>query len=391
MSRPSRRHILALAGGTVLGGLAGCFGDSDDGLYDSDETAGDTDTEGDGASATRETTADGPDESALEETDIPIADEQLPLEYPPETLREETISGGVPKDGIPSIDDPTFEGVDDVGNRLDDGDPVFGLVIDGDVRAYPQSVLVYHEIVNDNVGTESVAVTYCPLTGTAMGFARNGVEFGVSGTLVNSNLVMYDREGDSRWPQMLATAIDGPLEGASLEEVPVHWSTWGQWKSTHPETQVLTTDTGYARDYNSDPYGAYNPAGGYYREDSPTMFTPLSTDERLLNKRMVLGARPADGALAFDLERLADEGVLSSASVTDREETYLAVYDDRIGAGHLYRSDSDTYEYDGDTGTVVTADATAYEPDELPLESVYAFDAMWFAWAGFYPSTALID
>ncbi|WP_254808952.1 DUF3179 domain-containing protein [Natronosalvus amylolyticus] len=391
MSRPSRRHILALASGTVLGGLAGCFGDSDDGLYDSDETTGDADTGGDGASATRETAVDGPDESALEETDIPLADEQLPLEYPPETLREETISGGVPKDGIPSIDDPTFEGVDDVGNRLDDGDPVFGLVIDGDVRAYPQSVLVYHEIVNDDVGDESVAITYCPLTGTAMGFARNGVEFGVSGTLVNSNLVMYDREGDSRWPQILATAIDGPLEGASLEEIPVHWSTWGRWKAAYPETRVLTTDTGYARDYNSDPYGSYNPADGYYWEDSPTMFTPLSTDERLPNKRMVLGARPVDGPLAFDLERLADEGVLSSASVTDREETYLAIYDDRIGAGHLYRSDGDTYEYDGDTGTVVTADGTTYEPDELPLESVYAFDAMWFAWAGFYPSTALID
>lgn len=391
MSRPSRRHVLALVGGTALGGLAGCVGDSNDGLYDSDEAAATSDPAANETSATGETTTDAPDEAALEETSIPVADERLPLEHAFETLREETISGGVPKDGIPSIDDPQFESVDDVRNRLDDDDPVFGLVIDGDVRAYPQSVLVYHEIVNDEVGDESVAVTYCPLTGTAMGFARNGVEFGVSGTLVNSNLIMYDREGDSRWPQMLATAIDGPLEGASLGEIPLHWSTWGQWKSAYPETQVLTTDTGYARDYNSDPYGAYNPTDGYYREDSPTMFTPLSSDDRLPNKRMVLGARPADGVLAFDLEGLAAEGVLSSASVTDREETYLAVYDDRIGAGHLYRSDGDTYEYDADTGAVVTEDGATYEPDELPLESVYAFDAMWFAWAGFYPSTALIE
>ena len=409
MTQLSRRAILTAMSGTVVV-TAGCLGEGDgsyDGEYSADQFTN-TSTDRDDA----ETTA--PDKSAIAETALPIADTTLPLEYSLETLRDEAINGGVPKDGIPSIDSPSFESVDEIGGRLDDGDPVFGVVIDGDARAYPQSILVYHEIVNDEVGGEPVAVTYCPLTGTAMGFSRGDVEFGVSGDLVNSNLIMYDREGDSRWPQMVATAIAGPLAGASLEEVPVHWSTWGRWRAAYPDSRVLTDETGYVRDYGRDPYGSYNPPEGYYAEDSPTMFQPLSTDDRYPNKRMVLGARPPAGPIAIDLERLADEGLLpvdvemigegDDAAADDHEgdtasetsdgdvATYLAVYDQRIDAGRLYLGDGTDYSYDHDDGTVVDgAEGTQFEADDLPLEPVYAFDAMWFAWAGFYPSTTVVE
>jgi hypothetical protein len=219
-----------------------------------------------------------PDEAAVSETAIPIADEQLPVEYTLETLRGAVVDGGVPQDGIPSIDDPVFEPADEVGDRLADDDPAFG-VVDGDTaRTYPQSILVHHEIVNDDLDGDPIAVTYCPLTGTAMGFERGSVEFGVSGRLLNSNLVMYDRKGESWWPQMLGTAIDGPLEAASLREFPVHWSTWGDWQDAYPDSTVFTEETDYVRDYGSNPYGSYNPVGGYYREDSDPIFEPRRRD-----------------------------------------------------------------------------------------------------------------
>ncbi len=387
MKRVSRRRTLALAA-TGIAAVAGCLG-GDDSPYDggSDNPAGD---DGDGTvTSNADDNPTEPDDSAANETAIPLADEQLPVEYSFETLRNEIMSGGVPQDGIPSIDDPVFESVDDVGDRLDDEDPIFGVLLNGEAKAYPQNVLVYHEIVNDEIGGDEVSVTYCPLTGTAMGIDNGGVEFGVSGQLLNSNLVMYDREGETLWPQMLSTAIDGPLEGASLTEFPVYWSTWGRWREHFPDSLVLTEDTGYGRNYDEDPYGTYNPTSGYYEEESDTMFPPLSTDTSHPAKRMFLGARPQDGPLAIDREALAQEGVLT---LEQESSVYVAVHDQRIGAGHLYRSDDDVSFTQAEDGTITDEDdGSTYEPDDLPLESVYAYEAMWFSWAGYYPSTAVTD
>ena len=114
------------------------------------------------------------------------------------------LSGGPGKDGIPSVDSPKYWNVEDANDFLDDGDIVFGLVENGVARAYPQRILVWHEIVNDVVGGVGLAVTYCPLTGTAIAFERGQTEFGVSGRLVNSNLIMFDRDTDTWFPQVLA-------------------------------------------------------------------------------------------------------------------------------------------------------------------------------------------
>jgi hypothetical protein len=135
-------------------------------------------------------------------------------------------------------------------------------------RAYPQRILVWHEIVNDTIGGLNLAVTYCPLTGTAIAFERGDTEFGVSGRLVNSNLIMYDRDTDTWFPQVLAIGIQGPHTGSALVERPMVWTTWQRWRAAHPETAVLSTETGFARNYNRDPYGAYNPRSGYYAPDS---------------------------------------------------------------------------------------------------------------------------
>ncbi|APW96478.1 hypothetical protein CHINAEXTREME_01270 [Halobiforma lacisalsi AJ5] len=377
MTRRSRRSVLALA----AVGLAGCLGGSGPGRSGPyDEGEGGAEAAPDGMTAS-------PDEAALEASSVPTADEQLPVEYSLEALREATVREVVPRDGIPSIDDPAFEPVDESVDRLPD-DPVFGVVRNGEAKAYPQSVLVHHEIVNDEIGGEPVAVTYCPLTGTAMGFERGDVEFGVSGHLLNSNLVMYDRDGESYWPQMLATAMEGPLEAASLVEFPVRWTTWERWTEAYPDSVVLASDQDYIRDYGNDPYGAYNPPSGYYAEDTDWTFAPLTADDRYPPKRPFLCSRSDDGPLAISLEALREEGVYGIGG--DGRDDYLATYDPTFDVGHLYRvEDATEYGYDADAGAVIDPNGERRDPADLPLESVYAYDAMWFAWAGFYPSTSV--
>ncbi len=247
-------------------------------------------------------------------------------------------------------------------------------------------MLVYHEIVNDAVGGTPVSVTYCPLTGTAQGFERGETTFGVSGDLLNSNLVMYDRGTDSRWPQMLATAIEGDLAGETLREFPLHWTTWERWREAHPETAVLTEDTGHVRDYGSDPYGGYDPRRGYYADDG-TMFAPLSADDRLNDKTVVVGARAAEGAVAVEKTALRDDGVVDAPAGDAR---FLAVHDPALDVARVYRNpENRTFRSDG--GGVVDADGERRDPADLPLPGMLSFDAMWFAWAGFYPSTELYD
>ena len=307
----------------------------------------------------------------------PPTDGELYLGHDLETLNDNIRDGGVPKDGIPSIDEPQFQSAG--AASLDDGDVVFGVERGGEAKAYPQYILVQHEIANDTVGGDPVAVTYCPLTGTAQGFERGETTFGVSGRLVNSNLTMYDRDTDSWWPQMLATAIRGPRRGETVEEFRVVWTTWGEWRAAYPDTVVLTEDTGYERRYGSDPYGQYNPPRGYYANDN-LLFEPLVSDDRAPPKRMVIGTRTAAGALAFDKQTLLAERVLTGAiGVTE----YVAVADSTLSTGYVYANPDGLNVEAVDGGYRV--DGETHDPDSVPLSRVLAFDGMWFAWAGFYP------
>ena len=193
--------------------------------------------------------------------------------------------GGPPKDGIPSIDNPKFSEVPD-SEFVSDSDVVIGLEINGDARAYPLFILVWHEIVNDRVGDVPVAVTYCPLCYTNQVFERiidgNEVEFGTSGKLYNSNLLMYDRWTESYWSQGLGLAVTGELTGMQLKTIPFDVITWGDWKKLHPDTLVLTTDTGHLRSYATDPYG------DYYTD--PRIIFPIDNqDDRMHPKEIILG------------------------------------------------------------------------------------------------------
>lgn len=368
---PISRRGFIVATGAALSGLSGCIG----GLT-SGGAKGSRDSERQGTT-TRGPTVNG----------IPLSASSLPVEYDFAELRENVQSGGPPKDGIPSIDEPEFWTADEADGELDDRDVVFGLARNGEVKAYPQKVLVWHEITNDVVGDEPVSVSYCPLTGTAMGFRRGETEFGVSGKLLNNNLVMYDRETDSRWPQVLGTAISGEFEGESLQEFRLIWTTWKRWKAAHPETKVLSDETGYVRNYGSDPYGSYVPnPSGYYTRDS-TLFPPLQRDDRLPAKTVVMGARTEGKRLAFEKDALRENGLLSGSV---GGTSYLAVYEPELDTAYVYRN-TDGASFSYEDGQAVAGDGTAHHPAELPLDRVYAFDAMWFAWSGFYPGTEVVS
>ena len=160
-------------------------------------------------------------------------------------------SGGPPPDGIPSIDSPKFITVGQAEGFMSDNDLILGVNINGDVKGYPLQIMVWHEIVNDNVGGTPVAVTYCPLCFTNQVFNRTVggeiLEFGTSGKLYNSNLVMYDRNSNSLWSQAMAQSIVGKFAGASLDRVPFDLAYWKDWKNLYPNSKILSKDTGNIR------------------------------------------------------------------------------------------------------------------------------------------------
>lgn len=291
------------------------------------------------------------------------------------------MSGGPPKDGIPAIDAPKFWSVEQADGFLDAGDVIFGIVENGLARAYPQRILVWHEIVNDAIGDLGLAVTYCPLTGTTIAFERGQTEFGVSGRLVNSNLIMYDRDTDTWFPQVLAVGIRGPHAGSALVERPMVSTTWQSWRSAHPETEVLSTDTGFARNYDRDPYGAYNPPSGYYAPDAPLLFPVMNEDERFQPKSVVIGARTGSTAVAFPLDRLRQAGKLE---LSGNSEAFTAIYDPTLDTGYVFKG-----------RTVANAEMTGTGPFGISwsggdaLEPANSFEAMWFAWAAFYAESLI--
>jgi hypothetical protein len=213
---------------------------------------------------------------------------------------EEIVAGGPPRDGIPALADPAFEDADRA-RWLREDDRVLGLEIGGEARAYPVRILNWHEIVNDEVGGQPAAATFCPLCGTGMAFdprvEGTRLTFGVSGLLYNSDVLMYDRQTESLWTQIGRRAVTGSLRGTELRQIPMLHTTWGRWVAEHPATRVLSRETGHARDYDRDPYL------GYARDPS-IMFPVKRRDSRLGEKELVLGIAAGDAARAWPFRGL---------------------------------------------------------------------------------------
>jgi len=368
--------VLAAAASLAATGVAGCL----------DAASGNAaDLGGNGTTTAGRSTDGGADtQTGASDAALPTRDAALHVPDDAKRLRENVVSGGPGKDGIPSVDDPSFEPVDEVGDRLANNAPVFGVEVDGEAKAYPQYVLVWHEIANDVVGDVPIAMTYCPLTGTVLAFERGGVEFGVSGNLVNSNLVMYDRVTDSRWPQVLGTAIEGEHQGSSLREHPTTWTTWTAWKAAHPDGLVLTEDTGSVRSYGRDPYGDYNPKRGYYQNDS-FLFAPSRESDLLAPKRVVYGVRSTDGAFAVKESLLSNERVVTGSAGST---PVVVAFDRALGAGVAYANPDDVAVEPVDDGYRV--DGESRPARDLGLERLPGFDAMFFAWYAFYPDSEFV-
>lgn len=264
-------------------------------------------------------------------------------------------SGGPPRDGIPSINKPKFISPAKAGFMKDD-DIVLSFTEGKVTRAYPLRVLVWHEIVNETIDGRPILVTYCPLCGTAMIFDRTVKgkvrNFGVSGLLYQSDVLMYDRESESLWSQLEMQAVSGTLSGTELEWLPSRQMTWKAWKAQHPDGEVLSTDTGHKRDYGANAYAAYFRSGD-------TLFPVPKTREDLPQKDWVVGVIANGEAMAFPVELLAKH-----------RKAELR------GSKGVVR-----VSYDPDSRLAI---ATGGDGKTMPTVTVF-----WFAWQAFNPETSV--
>ncbi|MCC6921712.1 MAG: DUF3179 domain-containing protein [Nitrosomonas sp.] len=266
----------------------------------------------------------------------------------------EIFSGGPPKDGIPSLDNPVFVNAAQA-HFLRDSDRVLALTRNGISKAYPLRILNWHEIVNDRFGDESIIITYCPLcgSGTANKAEINGrqLQFGVSGLLYNNDVLMYDRQTQSLWSQILSQAVTGPMKGVELSAVPVTHTTWGDWRERHPNTLVLSQETGFNRNYHINPYDGYE-------RDSSIMFPVRFRAEGYHPKEQVLGLIVDGKAKAYPFVELAQGS---------------GVVDDQLGNHRIQIKYNHTHQ-----------SAEAFDEKGEPLPGVVLF---WFAWYAFHPQT----
>jgi hypothetical protein len=322
---------------------------------------------------------------------------------------DEIISGGPPRDGIPPIDRPRFDSVREADRWLADREPIVVFEQDGEVRGYPWQVLIWHEIVNDEVGGLPVSVTYCPLCNTAIAFDRRVggmlLDFGTTGKLRHSDLVMYDRQTETWWQQATGEAIIGELTGTVLTFLPAPTVSWSDFKREYPDAQVLNRDTGHRRPYGTSPYDGYDTG-------SPWLFRGRS-DSRLPTMARVVVVKSGDAAVVYPLETLAEEKAINhevgeaTVAVFYRAGTASAV-DARqieagreVGAAAAYLSTLDgrrlTFRADGDgfrdeeTGTRWTFFGEAIDGPlaGAKLEPAVHYIPFWFAWAAFEPDTPI--
>ena len=280
---------------------------------------------------------------------------------------DKVFEGGPPKDGIPSIDEPIFVkigvkpglNVSEV-KRLDDDDLVLGINLNGIARAYPIPIMNWHEIVNDQFGDLPVVITFCPLCGSGMAFEStiNGrkLTFGVSGLLYNSDVLLYDRQTESLWSQIKSQAVSGEFKSTRLKSVPMQHTTWKHWREQFPDTEVLSYDTGYRRDYGRDPYSGY--------ENIETTYFPVEFRAKGLHpKEKVIGLEVNGQFKAWPFVELrkANKAGKAIKDIVGGKQVSVK-FNDRSNSARILDK----------------------EGNELPAVTLF-----WFAWSAFHPQTAL--
>ena len=304
--------------------------------------------------------------------------------------------GGVHRDGIPPLKNPKMISAAEA-TWLGDNDIVFGVAIDGDVRAYPKRILAWHEMVKDRIAGRELNGVYCTLCGAMILYDTtvNGVqhELGTSGFLYRSNKLMYDQATKSMWSTLSGTPVVGALagQGIELQSLYVVTTTWREWKKRHPQTRVLSLDTGHARDYREG--AAYS---DYFASDK-LMFGVPRLDARLANKAEVLALRFADAP--GEPLAIAADFLLKNRVFHERIGTRsLVVLTDASGANRVYASGTLRFvEWNGEDqvrdslgGVWKVDEGRLHGPGGQTLARLPAHRAFWFGWYAAYPGTRLV-
>jgi hypothetical protein len=413
----TRTKLIILIGAIALVAAACSSADSDS---SADTVAPDTTTDA-SAVASPDSTVVAPTEAAGA-NGLPAGGSALDNRFDdtfPDPLIDpgEIQSGGPPPDGIPPIDDPQFISVTDADEWINDPEPVLVVDVDGDVRAYPIQIMMWHEIVNDTVGDLPLAVTYCPLCNSAVSFVREvrGVEttFGTSGNLYNANLVMYDRATESLWNQLDGRAVVGVLTGDVLEQYPSSTVSWADLKATKPDAKVLDRDaTGASRNYGTNPYTGLDDPNG-----QPFLFSG-DVDVRAKAMQNIVAMETDTDAVAWSLDILSDDSgssvtagefdgepivifwksgeasALDTSEISDGKDVgTVGVFSSVVDGDELtFTADGDSYIDDQTSSTWnVFGEAIDGSLEGTSLEPITFVRTFWFSWAAFRPDTDLID
>jgi hypothetical protein len=263
----------------------------------------------------------------------------------------EVLSGGPPRDGIPAIDKPRFIAAHRADFLTDDS-RVIGVSLGDEARAYPIAILNWHEIVNDHINGEAIVVTFCPLCGTGMVFETSPyTDFGVSGLLYNSDVLLYDRQTESLWSQLKMQAVSGKRLGEKLTLLAASHTSWADWRARYPHTRVLSTETGFRRDYQRDPYRDY-------AKQRQTYFPVANQNSRYHPKEMVIGVVQGETVKAWPFAELAKADQAVADTLGSEAVTVI-------------------FNAEARSGRVVDANG-----EEIPSTTGF-----WFAWMAFYPQS----
>jgi len=303
-------------------------------------------------------------------------------------IRQGCFSG---KDCIPSLDNAKKSTIDGENlNYLDDNDLVVGVWNGKEYVAYPHPILDWHEIVNE----DGYTISYCPLTGSALHFDANG-EFGVSGMLYNSNLIMYDRDSDSYWPQMFLRSASGNKKGAKLSLKPMLETTWKNWKSLFPNSLVVNSSTGFSQNYNNYPYGRYKTCNSQDCRDF--IYFPVETlDDRLPAKERVLSIITQSKQKAYVISSFGAARVINE-TIAGEKFAIIVSGNENIAIAFETNDDLTIQSWNPSNGSIILRDTQGNRWNILGkslsngtnLEAANAFISYWFSQAAFYPDTEI--
>ena len=272
--------------------------------------------------------------------------------------RDEILHGGPPRDGIPALSNPKLIAAVEA-EYLEPTDRGVGVTLKDQSRAYPIAILNWHEIVNDEIGGQRFAVTYCPLCGTAVAFDATidgrPTDFGVSGLLYNSDVLLYDRDTESLWSQILSESVSGKRVGQKLTPIPISHTTWRDWLERHPDTMVLSDDTGHSRDYQRDPYAGYEESRHTYfavNNEAPDSYHP---------KEIVAG--------------LEVDGVYKAYPFIELDKQGKNQFSDNVNGTQF------NFAWDTENRSITITDTGGRE--------VASIQGFWFAWFAFHPDTEI--